>query len=50
MIQIHKHRSLKDKLFGRNRLSSTDGLSEAVERLVRGEKDFRDVTVEKEGA
>ena len=36
-------------MFGRNRLSSTDGLSEAVERLVRGEKDFRDLSVDKEG-
>lgn len=48
-IQIHKHRSLKDRMFGRNRLNSADRLSEAVERLVRGEKDFRDVSVEKEG-
>jgi hypothetical protein len=48
-IQIHKQRSLRDKMFGRNRLSSTDELSEAVERLVRGEKDFRDVSADKEG-
>jgi hypothetical protein len=46
--QIHKQRSLRDRLFGRNKLGPNDALSEAVERLVRGEKDFRDVSVEKE--
>lgn len=47
MIQIDNERSLGDKIFGRNRLSATDGLSDAVERLVRGEGDFRNVSVEK---
>src|SRR5688572_24242826 len=45
-IQIHKERSLRDKLFGRNKLAPSDELSEAVERLVRGEKDFRNPRVE----
>ena len=48
MIQIDKHRSLADRLFGRNRLESTDELSEAVERLLRGEADFRDLSVERD--
>ena len=47
IIRIHKERSLRDKIFGRNKLASSDGLSEAVERLVRGEKDFRNPRVEK---
>jgi hypothetical protein len=47
IIQIHKHRSFADKMFDRNRLSATDALSEAVERLLRGEKDFRNFGVEK---
>jgi hypothetical protein len=34
-IQIHKHRSLKQKLTGANKLTPDDGLSAAVERLVR---------------
>jgi hypothetical protein len=49
IIQIHKVRSLRDKVFARNRLVSNDGLSEVVERLARGETDFRNVSVEKEG-
>jgi len=48
MIQIHKERSLRDKMFGRNKLASNDELSEAVEWLVRGEKDFRNPSVKKE--
>jgi len=48
MIQIHKHRSLREKLFGRNKLASNDELSEVVERLVRGEQDFRNFSIEKE--
>jgi hypothetical protein len=48
MIQISKHRSLADRLFRRNRLESTDELSEAVERLLRGEPDFRDLSVERD--
>ena len=48
IIQIHKVRSLSDKLFGRNKLASSDELSEAVERLVRGENDFRNPAVTKE--
>jgi len=47
MIQIHKERSLRDKMFGRNKLASNDELSEAVEWLVRGEKDFRNPSVKK---
>jgi hypothetical protein len=47
VIQIDKQRSVKDKIFGRNKLGSNDELSEAVQRLVRGEKDFRDFSVSK---
>ena len=47
IIRIHKERSLGDKIFGRNKLASSDGLSEAVERLVRGETDFRNPRIEK---
>lgn len=49
VIQIHKVRSLWDKIFGRNKLPPNDGLSEAVGQLVRSETDFRNVSVEKEG-
>jgi hypothetical protein len=48
MIQIHKHRSLSDKVFGGNKLNSDDALSEAIERLLRGEQDFRNLSIEKE--
>ncbi len=45
-IQFEKTRSLKDRLFGKNKLAADDALVRAVERLLRGEADFRDVSVD----
>jgi hypothetical protein len=47
-VQIHRHRSFKDKLTGRNRMAPQDPLATLIERLVRGEAGFRDVHVERE--
>lgn len=47
-IQIDKSRSLKDKLFGRNKLTSDDGVSNAIESLIRSQSDFRAIAVNRD--
>lgn len=47
-VQVHKQRSFRDKLAGRNRLAGDDPLVALLERIVRGEPDFRDVSSEHE--
>lgn len=47
-IQLHKNRSMKDKLTGKNKLASDDPLFALLEQLVRGEPEFRGVQVEKD--
>jgi hypothetical protein len=44
-IQVHKHRSLRDRLTGKNKTASDDPLFVLLEGFVRGESDFRDVSV-----
>jgi hypothetical protein len=48
-IQLHRPRSLSDKLFGRNAQAADDALTALVERLVRAEPAFRDVAVDRAG-
>ena len=48
VVQIHRTRSLKDKLTGKNRLTANDPLVVLVDKLVRDEPAFRDVTSELE--
>jgi len=45
VIQVHKLRSFKDKLMGRNKQSDDDPLFVLLEKLVRGEPEFRDVSI-----
>src|SRR5262245_10610238 len=47
-IQIHKHRSLKQKLTGANKLTPDDRLSGAIARLIRQGADAAEVEVERE--
>ncbi|MBI5622177.1 MAG: hypothetical protein HY924_00215 [Elusimicrobia bacterium] len=47
VIQIHKHRSIIEKLLGRNKMDSNDPLSTMIERLVRSEKAIKNVEVDK---
>lgn len=47
-IQIHKHRSLKEKLLGRNRMTADDPLSAAIERIVRADTALEQVTVDRD--
>lgn len=41
MIQVHKHRSLVDKLLGRNRMQPDDVLVERIRAALRDEPAFR---------
>ena len=47
-IQVHKNRSMMDKLTGKNKLASDDPLFALLEKLVRSEPEFREVSVEKD--
>ena len=43
VVQIHPHRSFKDRLLGRNKPSPDDPLFALIERLARDEPDFTQV-------
>ena len=47
-IQIEKIRSAKDRLLGRNKMASDDPLSALVERIVRADDAFEQVSVDHE--
>jgi hypothetical protein len=47
-IQLHRKRSTMDKLTGKNKLPVDDPLFTLLERLVRGEPEFREVDVAKD--
>jgi len=46
-IQIHRERSLSDKVFGRNRLAADDAVSALIEKIVRDNHDVRDIVVDR---
>jgi hypothetical protein len=47
IVQVHKRRSLKEKLLGRNRMAADDPLFALIERLVRADQRMQQVSVEK---
>ena len=47
-VQIHKSRSFKERLFGQNKMSVEDPLSEQIQRIVREDDDVEDVLVDTE--
>jgi hypothetical protein len=47
-LQIHRHRTLTDKLTGRNRMTPIDPLALLIEAILRDEPAFRDVVVDDE--
>jgi len=47
IVQVHRHRSITDRLFGRNRLADDDPLFAVIERLVRSDRRLREVSVAK---
>ena len=46
-IQIHRERSLTDKLFSRNELTDNDALSARIEAFIRESSGAQDVQVDK---
>ena len=48
VIQVHKHRSFTDKVFGRNKMVADDSLAALIERIVRADPQISDVSVERE--
>ena len=48
MLQIHRHRSLKDKFTGVNKLAPDDPLTERIAALLAADPAFRNVEVERE--
>ena len=48
VIQVHRHRSLTDKLFGRNKMVVDDPLVTLIERIVRGDRQISGISVERE--
>ncbi len=44
-VQLVKHRSVTDKLFGRNTLSPDDPVALAIERIIRADSAFHAVSV-----
>lgn len=47
-LQIHKHRSLMEKVRGKNKLAGDDPLSALIEKLLREEPGIRDVVIDKQ--
>ena len=48
VVQVHKHRSLKDKLFGRNKLAADDALVKQIEQLIRADGQASTVTIDRD--
>jgi hypothetical protein len=47
-IAGHRHRSISDKLFGRNKMAVDDPLAALIERMVRADGQISDVSIERE--
>lgn len=47
-VQVHKSRSMKDKLFGGNKMTPDDPLSSAIERIIRADAGIDSVSVDRE--
>lgn len=47
-VQVHKSRSLKDKLLGGNKMMPDDPLSSAIERIIRADAAIESVSVDRE--
>jgi hypothetical protein len=47
-IQVHRHRSFKDRMLGRNKMAADDPVTALIERLVRADAQCSGVSVERE--
>ena len=48
VIQVHKHRSFTDKVFGRNKMAADDSLAALIERILRADPQISEVSVDRE--
>jgi hypothetical protein len=48
IVQVHKSRSLKEKLLGRNKITVDDPLFTLIESIIRVDDKIEDVTVDKD--
>jgi hypothetical protein len=48
IVQVHRHRSMSDKLFGRNTMAVDDPLVALIERIVRGDAQISEVSVDRD--
>ena len=48
VVQVHKHRSIKDKVLGRNTMGADDPLFALIERLVRADNSIEQVSVSRD--
>jgi hypothetical protein len=49
VVQVHRARSMKDKLLGRNKLAAGDPLCSVIERLVRADTEMELLSVDADG-
>jgi hypothetical protein len=47
-IQVHKHRSAKDKILGRNKMAADDPLTALIERILRADPQMAELTIDRE--
>jgi hypothetical protein len=47
LVQVHKHRSFKEKLLGRNKLAADDSLTTLIESIVRADTQMTDISVDR---
>ena len=47
-VQVHKHRSMTDKLLGRNKMADDDPLSALIEGLIRADATMQQIAVARE--
>ena len=45
VVQVHKNRSMKDKVLGRNKMTADDPLFALVEKIVRGDSRIERVSI-----
>lgn len=48
-VQVHKSRSLKDRIFGSNKLHPDDALCALIERIIRADDTMEVLSVDKDG-
>ena len=45
-IMVNKHRSLREKLTGKNKIADTDEMVSLIRKVIEGESDFKNVHYE----